>query len=95
VRIANDSEYGLAAGIWSRDREHALSIAARLEAGSVWINDWHNISAHLPFGGYKQSGVGRELGPDALVEFTQDKAISVDMSGDHSQRGFGLIVKSA
>jgi aldehyde dehydrogenase (NAD+) len=95
VRIANDTEYGLAAGIWSRDRERALGIASRLEAGSVWINDWHNISAHLPFGGYKQNGVGRELGPDARVEFTQDKSISLDMSGDHSQRGFGLIVKSA
>lgn len=93
VRMANDSDFGLAAGVWSQDYERAMSVAERLQAGSVWINDWHNISQHLPFGGYKQSGVGRELGPDALVEFTQDKAISVDMSGDRSHRGFALIVK--
>ncbi|MFE7416994.1 aldehyde dehydrogenase family protein [Rhodococcus sp. NPDC057529] len=92
VKIANDTEYGLAAGVWSRDNQRALDVADRLEAGSVWINDWHNMSQHLPFGGHKQSGIGRELGPDALTEFTQDKSITVDMSGDLSRRAYGLVL---
>ncbi|MEN0139331.1 MAG: aldehyde dehydrogenase family protein [Rhodococcus sp. (in: high G+C Gram-positive bacteria)] len=92
VKIANDSEYGLAAGVWSSDNRRALDVADELEAGSVWINDWHNISQFLPFGGYKQSGVGRELGPDALAEFTQDKSITVDLSGDLRRRAYGLVL---
>lgn len=94
IRIANDTDFGLAAGVWSQDRERAIGVAQLLEAGSVWINDWHNISQFLPFGGYKQSGIGRELGPDALMEFTQDKAISVDTSNDRSTRGFSLVIKA-
>lgn len=92
IDIANDSDYGLAAGVWSSDNARALDVAARLEAGSVWINDWHNMSQHLPFGGYKQSGIGRELGPGALEEFTQDKSITVDMSGDLRKRAYGLVL---
>lgn len=94
IKLANDSDYGLAAGVWSRDNQRALDVAEQLEVGSVWINDWHNISQFLPFGGYKQSGIGRELGPDALEEFTQDKSITVDMSGDLSRRAYGLVLGS-
>ncbi|MBR7194671.1 aldehyde dehydrogenase [Gordonia sp. SCSIO 19800] len=92
VKIANDTEYGLSAGVWSRSISTALEVAGRLEAGSVWINDWHNISQVMPFGGYKQSGTGRELGPDALDEFTQDKAITVDLSGGVENRAYGLVL---
>ncbi|MGB3482446.1 MAG: aldehyde dehydrogenase family protein [Mycobacterium sp.] len=92
VSMANDTEYGLSAGVWSRDIQRALDIANRLEAGSVWINDWHNISQFLPFGGFKQSGTGRELGPDALDEFTQDKAVTVDLSGGVENRAYGLVL---
>ncbi|MGW5515245.1 aldehyde dehydrogenase family protein [Nocardia africana] len=92
IEIANDSDYGLAAGVWSSDNTRALDVAARLQTGSVWINDWHNMSQHLPFGGYKQSGIGRELGPDALEEFTQAKSITVDMSGELSRRAYGLVL---
>lgn len=92
IAIANDSDYGLAAGVWSTDNQRALDVAAELEAGSVWINDWHNMSQHLPFGGYKRSGIGRELGPDALDEFVQDKSITVDLSGDLSRRAYAIVL---
>jgi len=68
IRIANDTEYGLSAGVWSTDTQLALDVARQLEAGTVWVNDWHMVSAAYPFGGFKQSGLGRELnvlaGPD-------------------------------
>lgn len=92
IKLANDSDYGLSAGIWSEDIPAAMEIADRLDAGSVWINDWHNISQALPFGGFKQSGVGRELGPDALDEFTQDKAVTIDLSGTVENRAYGLVL---
>ncbi len=92
IKIANDTEYGLAAAVWSRDNQRALEVARQIEAGSVWINDYHNISQFLPFGGVKQSGTGRELGPDALSEFTQDKGITIDLSGDVSRRAYGLVL---
>jgi aldehyde dehydrogenase (NAD+) len=92
VAIANDSEYGLSAGVWSRSNERALEVAHRLEAGSVWINDWHVISPSYPFGGYKQSGSGRELGPRALDEYTEEKFISIDLTGRVRDRAFGLVL---
>ena len=81
IRIANDTEYGLSAGIWSTDNQRALDVAAQLEAGTVWVNDWHMVNAAYPFGGYKQSGLGRELGPHAFDEYTEEKFIHVDLSG--------------
>ena len=62
VQIANDTEYGLSAGVWSTDNQRALDVADQIEAGTVWVNDWHMVNAAYPFGGYKQSGLGRELG---------------------------------
>jgi aldehyde dehydrogenase (NAD+) len=92
IKIANDTEYGLSAGVWSQDVPRALEVAQQLQAGSVWINDWHNISAHLPFGGFKQSGTGRELGPHALDEFTEAKAVTVDLTGKVERRAYGLVL---
>jgi aldehyde dehydrogenase (NAD+) len=80
IRMANDTIYGLAAGVWSVDIERALSVAHRLRCGTVWINDYHLISAEAPFGGYKQSGIGRELGTWGLQEYLETKHVHVDLT---------------
>lgn len=94
VRIANDSEYGLSAGVWSTDNQRALALARRLEAGTVWINDWHMVSCRHPFGGFKQSGLGRELGPDALREYVEPKFVHVDLTNDIAKHAFSLVVSA-
>ncbi len=80
VAQANDSPYGLSAGVWSTDYERAVEVAAQLRAGTVWINNWHQIDPALPFGGYKQSGLGRELGQHSLDEYTETKHVHVDLT---------------
>ncbi len=85
IRIANDTIYGLAAGVWSRDTERALEVAKRIRAGTVWINDYHLINAEAPFGGYKQSGIGRELGTWGLKEYLEVKHIHLPLN--HERRG--------
>jgi acyl-CoA reductase-like NAD-dependent aldehyde dehydrogenase len=77
VRKANDIVYGLAAGIWTRDVKKAHAIARRVQAGTVWINAYNFYDAGMPFGGYKASGFGRDLGPDSLREYTQVKSVWV------------------
>jgi phenylacetaldehyde dehydrogenase len=74
---ANDSMYGLAAGIWTNDISKAHRVASQLRAGTVWINCYNIFDAALPFGGYKQSGWGREMGHDALDLYTQKKAVCI------------------
>lgn len=77
LEIANDSPYGLGAALWSRDVERATRMARRIEAGMVWINDYHLMNPRFPFGGYKRSGFGRELGPEGLETYRQVKHIHV------------------
>jgi acyl-CoA reductase-like NAD-dependent aldehyde dehydrogenase len=80
VAMANDSIYGLGGAVFSRDIPKAIAIAKRIRTGTVWINDFHLLNALAPFGGYKQSGTGRELGPHGLLEYTQVKHIHVDLA---------------
>ncbi|MEX1184242.1 MAG: aldehyde dehydrogenase family protein [Gemmatimonadota bacterium] len=80
LALANDTIYGLAAAVWTRDIGRAHRFARELEAGTVWINTYHPLDAASPFGGYKQSGYGRELGEHALDLYTQIKSVWVDLS---------------
>ena len=77
--FANNTNYGLAAAVWTRDISKAHRIAARLRAGTVWINCYNVFDSALPFGGYKQSGWGREMGHDALELYTEVKAVCAQL----------------
>ena len=76
---ANDSEYGLGAGIWTKDISKAHALAKKLRAGTVWINCYNVFDASLPFGGYKQSGWGREMGHEVLEAYTEVKAVTAQL----------------
>ena len=78
--IANDSPFGLAAGVWTNDLKKAHTFAKKVKAGTVWINTYNMTDNALPFGGYKESGFGRELGRAALDAYTQIKTVWVDLS---------------
>jgi aldehyde dehydrogenase (NAD+) len=86
IRMANDTIYGLAAGVWTRDINAGYRVARELRAGTVWINDWHMLRSDAPFGGYKQSGFGRELGRHALDEYTQIKHVHASLVPEVEQR---------
>jgi len=88
IRRANRSIYGLAGGIWSRDTRAAIEMAKQLRTGTVWINDWHMLNSLAPFGGYRQSGTGRELGSYGLREYTEVKHIHVDQNVPRRERYF-------
>ena len=75
IKIANDSIYGLGGGVWSKNLDRAHSVAAAMRTGTVWVNDYHMITPGQPFGGYKQSGIGRELGDYGYNEYRQIKHV--------------------
>lgn len=77
VRIANDTVYGLAGGIWSRDIKKALRVAKAVKAGYLWINTYGGIVPETPYGGFKQSGIGKELGTEGLDMYLETKAVNI------------------
>jgi betaine-aldehyde dehydrogenase len=83
IRRANDTTYGLAAGIVTRDLNRAHRVIHKLQAGICWINTWGESAAEMPVGGYKQSGVGRENGLTTLAHYTRIKSVQVEM-GDYA-----------
>ena len=77
IRIANDSDYGLSGGVISADEDKAVAIARRIRTGTIGVNGGMSMSADLPFGGYKQSGVGKEWGMEGFDEYLESKVIAV------------------
>lgn len=86
INMANDSIYGLGGAVFSKDIPKAINIAKKIRTGTVWVNDYHLLNPLAPFGGYKQSGIGRELGPHGVLEYTQIKHIHVDLALDRSKK---------
>lgn len=79
VQLANDVVYGLAGAVWSSHIPRAIEIAKKIRAGTIWINDHHLLNYNAPFGGFKQSGIGREMGLYGLNEYTEPKHIHIDL----------------
>jgi len=80
IAAANDTMYGLAAAVFSRDISRAIKLAHSLHAGTVWVNCYNVLNESVPFGGYKQSGIGRELGEYALANYTNVKSVHINLT---------------
>ncbi len=86
VKLANNSVYGLAGAVWSKDKDHAIKIAKQLETGTVWINEYHLLNPGMPFGGHKQSGIGREMGEEGLKSYLEVKHLWVSDCDERAKK---------
>ncbi|AEG61713.1 aldehyde dehydrogenase family protein [Desulforamulus ruminis] len=82
IKMANDSEYGLGGAVWTRDINRAFRVARSIETGRMWVNNYNNLPAHAPFGGYKKSGIGRETHKMMLDHYSQKKNIFISLTED-------------
>jgi aldehyde dehydrogenase (NAD+) len=82
IAIGNDVVYGLAAGVWTQNMRRALTMAEKLQAGTVWVNTYRAVSYLSPFGGYKRSGIGRESGQEMIKEYLQVKSVWISTAKD-------------
>ncbi len=79
IELANSTRYGLAAGVQTSDFAKAIRVTSRLQAGVQWVNGWAMLDPSVPFGGYKDSGLGRESGPEALINYTRAKSVTISV----------------
>ena len=86
VSLANNSKYGLAGAVWSKDNEKAKSIASQLEAGTVWINEYHLLNPGMPFGGFKASGIGREMGTEGIMSYLEVRHVWISDCNEREKK---------
>ncbi len=94
ISLANNSHYGLAGSIWTKNISLGMKLASQIETGTVWINDYHALSDYMPFGGFKESGIGREMGEEGIDAFLESQHLCVcEMSDEEKIKKYSFLMK--